>query len=277
MDIMFTAISNDVHRHRRAPLSHFFSRRAVLELEDIIQDKARKLCGRVREGLDTDKPVDLRAGARAVSVDVITEYAFDNCWNHLDDDDFGNWFSEALRETGIMWWFFQQFPSLAKLMQAMPEDFARKTNPIMNGWLDCVAVSGYAVEFSMKPGSNLTSEQRTRDFVNEVRKLFEAGVEPKRRTIFHELMDPKVSDKDAAEPLTNERLYGEALTFCTAAADTTGNAIEAAAYHVITNPHIYETLTKELREAFPDLNADLDLTTLETLPYLTGVAKEGQR
>jgi hypothetical protein len=139
--VMFTAISNDEHRRRRAPLNHFFSRRAVLNLEDIVQEKVGKLCRRVRESLIAGKSSDLRSGLRAVSIDVLTEYAFADCWSHLDAPDFNAWFSEAVRDTGVMWWTFQQFPVLLKPMQSMPEDFARKMSPAMNGWMDCIVVS----------------------------------------------------------------------------------------------------------------------------------------
>jgi cytochrome P450 len=110
-----------------------------------------------------------------------------------------------------------------------------------------------------------------------VNEQFKAGIKPNRRTIFHELLDPSSTDDETSSPPSFERLYGEALSFCTAAADTTGNAMEMAAYHVVTNPDIYRELKKELRDAFPDPSVDLDYTTLEKLPYLTGVVKEGQR
>jgi cytochrome P450 len=63
----------------------------------------------------------------------------------------------------------------------------------------------------------------------------------------------------------------------TAAADTTGNAMTMAAFHIVTNPIIYGRLILELREAFPDPTAELSFTELEKLPYLTGIIKEGQR
>jgi len=217
----------------------------------------KKLCRRIQESLDVSKPVNLRAGTRAVSIDIITEYAFDDCWNHLDADDFAAWFSEAVRDTGVMWWNFQQFPALLKPMQSIPEDYARKMSPAMNGWIGCVV--------------------RSREYVMRVNEQFKAGIKPSRRTIFHELLDPSSTDEETSSLPSVERLYGEALSFCTAAADTTGNAMEMAAYHVVTNSDIYDKLKKELREAFPNSSTDLDYTTLEKLPYLTGVVKEGQR
>lgn len=111
--------------------------------------------------------------------------------------------------------------------------------------------------------------------MEDVQARVSQGVQPKRTTIWHQLLDP-----DAAEghvvPTVNE-LIDEAFSICTAAADTTGNAMSMAAFHVITNPTIYDTLKKELQEAFPDPDARLSSSELEKLPYLTGVIKEGQR
>ncbi|PKS08510.1 hypothetical protein jhhlp_004895 [Lomentospora prolificans] len=255
--VMFSVESNEDHRRLRAPMSHFFSRRAVFDLEALVQAKVRKLCRRMHEALDAGKPVDLRAGTRAISIDVMTEYAFDDCWDHLDDPDFCSWFSEAVRDTGVMWWTFQQFPALLKPMQAMPEDWARKMSPAMNGWMNCVV--------------------RAREYVMKVKEQFDAGLKPSRRTIFHEILDSEVADTVDYGVPTVEYLAGEALSFSTAAADTTGNAMEMAIYHVVTNPDIYERLRAELVEAFPDADQELSYATLEKLPYLTGVVKEGQR
>lgn len=41
-----------------------------------------------------------------------------------------------------------------------------------------------------------------------------------------------------------------------------------ATYHIINNLVIYATLQDELRQAFPDGNANLNFLTLEKLPYL---------
>ncbi len=60
-----------------------FSRKKVLELEDVIQDKVAKISKGLETGLKSGDPsgVDLYYGFRAVSVDVITDYAFNDCCN----------------------------------------------------------------------------------------------------------------------------------------------------------------------------------------------------
>ncbi len=77
LDTMFFTAPNELHRRRRAPLNAFFSRRSVLELEDVVQGTARQLCEVVVRRTADGGAVDLGAGMRAVSVDVITRYAFD--------------------------------------------------------------------------------------------------------------------------------------------------------------------------------------------------------
>jgi len=74
-----------------------------------------------------------------------------------------------------------------------------------------------------------------------------------------------------------DHIVDEAYGLTVAAAETTGNALTICAFHVVYNPDIYAKLRKELVEAFPDPSAALDYLSLEKLPYLTGVIKEGLR
>lgn len=67
-----------------------------------------------------------------------------------------------------------------------------------------------------------------------------------------------------------EDVRDEAYTVLEAAADTAGNAMITAAWHIGNNPIIREKLSAELRQAFPDLNSDL--VALEKLPYLVSIA-----
>ena len=68
----FSTPQNDIHKHRRSLLNPFFSRKTVLELEEIVQDKAGKLVRLMQKGIEEKQPVDLHHAFRSVSVDVIT-------------------------------------------------------------------------------------------------------------------------------------------------------------------------------------------------------------
>ncbi|KAI8657944.1 hypothetical protein NCS57_01174500 [Fusarium keratoplasticum] len=253
----FTTISNNVHRRRRTALNPFFSRRKVLELEsfDVIHDKVEKLCRMVSDDRAAGRPTNLHAAFRAISVDVITDYAFDDSWNQLDDEDLGEWFSNMIRSSASMFWTFQAFASLRVPIQSLPDCVAKHMSPSVADFVGC--------------------KDRTRKQVEDVQARINQGVQPKRTTIWHQLLDPNAAEGHVV-PTINE-LVDEAFGICTAAADTTGNAMSMAAFHVVTNPTIYDTIKKELQEAFPDPDARLSSSELEKLPYLTGVIKEGQR
>ena len=86
-----------------------------------------------------------------------------------------------------------------------------------------------------------------------------------RPTIFSELLDP---EKNYGKPIPpTMELKDEVHSLLAAAADTTGNAMITAAYHVISDRIIYQKVKAELIEAFPNSSA-LDFVTLEKLAYL---------
>ncbi len=109
-----------MHRVRRAALNPLFSRKMVLDLEDVVQSKAEKLCLRLTDALVAGRPLDLHHGFRAVSVDVITDYAFDNCYDLLDLADFGVDFFAMVRGLGPSFWFFQLAPFVQPVAFKIP-------------------------------------------------------------------------------------------------------------------------------------------------------------
>lgn len=116
----FATLNPDVHRVRRAALNPFFSRRKTLELEEIMQQKAKKLVSRMQSAFDITGQIELHCGFRAVSVDVITDYALDNSYELLSQDDFGKGFFDLLLGAAIMGPFFRQFPIFYRASLATP-------------------------------------------------------------------------------------------------------------------------------------------------------------
>lgn len=70
-------------------LEPFFSRRNVMSLEYIVQERAQNLSNLVAAKFAKNEAVDLHHTFRAISVDVITEYAFGSCYNLMDKEDLG--------------------------------------------------------------------------------------------------------------------------------------------------------------------------------------------
>lgn len=126
-----TTLRNEVHRVRRAAINPLFSRKVVLDLEGVVQSKVYKLCRKLSEALRAENPMDLHHGFRAVSVDVITDYAFDNCYNLLDSPSLGAEFFDMLRGMVPAFWIFQQFPFMQKLSTMLPPWLLMRMSPEM--------------------------------------------------------------------------------------------------------------------------------------------------
>ncbi|KAL4890504.1 cytochrome P450 [Aspergillus ambiguus] len=251
----FTTPSPDIHRIKRSALNPFFSRKKVLDLEEIVQEKATKLVRRMRAAFESSGRIDLHHGFRAISVDVITDYAFDHCYDFLDDAEFGVGFFNMIRDFGPAFWFFQQFPAVQPFALGTPFWLAKLT-------------SGALTRMMLHHEGSRRQILRVKDDVDK-------GKQAGRTTIFHQLLSPNAAEGYVVP--TVEELKDEAYILVAASADTTGNALTIATYNVVRNPQIYQRLTAELKEAFPDPTMKMDFVSLEKLPYLTGVIKEALR
>lgn len=121
----FSTGPNDVHRVRRGRLDPFFSRRKVINLEHIVRSRAEKLIDLVSSKLARKEAVDMHHAFRAISVDVITDYAFGESYHLLDTADMGREFFEMVNGIGPTMWIFQQWPALQKLALSMPSAAAK--------------------------------------------------------------------------------------------------------------------------------------------------------
>ncbi|KIV95977.1 hypothetical protein PV10_03563 [Exophiala mesophila] len=252
----FGCVSNETHRIRRGAMNPMFSRKMVLELEQVVQDKANKVCKITQKGIDAGQPIDLHHAFRSVSVDVISDYAFDSSYDLLDKEDIGAYFFRMVRGLGPAFYTFQQIPLAQKIALSTPPWLA----PYLSEPLGCV--TGFQQDCAKQ--------------AQAVKLKMEQGKLGHRQTIFSTLLS--LEDKPAGyEVPDNEMLMQQAYSVLAAAADTTGNAMTVAAYHILKNPSIYQSLVKELQAAFPDPSSQLEFVELEKLPYLTAVIKEALR
>ena len=253
---MFTTQDNALHRARRAVLAPLFTRARVLELEHIVQNKVSKLCSRMQELVASSQPVDLFHAVRCISLDTITQYAFDNCRNLLDTPNFAAPALDAMKKGQPRLWELQQFPWIVKLRQA-PK------------WVLKIVSPATASSFARRAVIDAQ--------VRNVQRRVIAGEKPadNRRTIFHQLLDPNAADGHGVPPI--EAMSDEAGIIVAAAGETVGISLTMAFYRVLANERVRETLLAELKAAFPDREVELKFAELEKLPYLTAVLKESLR
>ncbi|KAH9838163.1 Cytochrome-P450, partial [Teratosphaeria destructans] len=254
---MFCTIPNDLHKRRRAPLNNFFSKKAIMEYEDIVQSKVSLLCQRIEAAFSHEKgePLDLSRAFKAMSVDVVTDYAFSSSLGLLEEDDFGAWFGNMLREGAPLFWVFQQFPFTQSVVESLPAWVSRRLSPAVRAWE--------------------TFMQQALVNLHRVQAELVAGIEPKRRTMFHHMLDPRVPEGRLAPSDSNPT--DEAMSLTAAGADSTGNAASFAMFHILTDADIHKRVMTELNQAFPDPSEQCRVAVLEKLPYFVSAIKEAQR
>jgi len=224
-----------------------FSRKMVQQLESVVQDKAGKVCKLMQEGIEKGLPVDLHHAFRAVSMDVISDFAFNQSYNFLERGDMGAYFFRMARGIGPALWVFQQLPSFQAVALKIPP------------WL--------APYLSEPLGAVTSLQQRCVKHVEDVKRDMAVGKDSERPTIFSTLLTDADKPDGYSVPSTMD-LKDDAYSILAAASDTTGNAMTVATYHLLSDPQIYQTLVQELENAFPDPNAELPFAELEKLPYL---------
>ena len=137
----FTTPSNELHRIRRSGLNSFFSKKVVLELEDIVHEKVEKLSKLVFRALQSGHAVDMHHGLRAVSIDVVTDYAFGKGYDLLDQPDLGLKFFTLVHKIGPAAWVFRQWPWLKPITMIIPKAVVRVLNEPIGQVRDMQTVS----------------------------------------------------------------------------------------------------------------------------------------
>ncbi|KAK4448316.1 Trichodiene oxygenase [Podospora aff. communis PSN243] len=254
---VFTIIPNNAHRKQRAVINPFFSRRAALDQEDLVQEKATKLCDRIERDSARGLLTDIGMGFRALSVDVATAYCYgvEACYNSLDAEDFGKWYNELITQIAPMMYVLKLLPFLKRPLQGMPHWLARRINPLVTG-LQTLMIEAHRQ-------------------VERIVKEIEGGVVPERETIFHTILNPQAGEGDYKVP-PMQQVVDEAWGITGAAVETTGNTLSVIAWRVLSDGEVHRKLREELVRAFPE-GERMDYLALEKLPYLTGVVKEGMR
>lgn len=98
--------------------------------------------------------------------------------------------------------------------------------------------------------------------------LTKEEVSTHKRSIFEELV---ISDLPSEEK-TVDRLSEEGFILILAGGDVSAMNLAMLSYHLLANPELLATLTAELREAIPELDAWPAWQQLEILPYLVCVS-----
>ena len=251
----FSTVSHELHRRRRAALNPFFSKRAVVQLDELVQSKSAELCKRLQDviGKRGHDIIRFDTAFGALTTDIITEYAFGKSWNNMSHPDFNQEWKNVISKSFVTLLTFKSFPLVARTMDALPDWIIKKLDPTLGGYLDLVADVAKQVCRILDETPGVNSQEKT-------------------NTIFHDLRDSDLPKEEK----TVRRLVSEGVTIVAAGTEVTARATSLTVYHLLKDRQILDKLRTELAPVYAG-NRPVPLSELEHLPYLNAVLLEGIR
>ena len=251
----FATVKSDVHRMRRAALSPFFSVQAVARLRPTMQSLVDRLAARMEMTALKGKPVPIFYAYRALTVDIISEYAFGSTLRMLDRADWGASFYLAWRNLWQLSPLTRQWPSLFAFVMRLPQWMQDLLNP------KAAEVGRMFREVNEHTVALLQTNPETTKASG-------------RPTIVWEVAH---SDTLPPHEKTWQRISVEANNILAAGFETTGSMCAVATFHILSNRDVHQRLQQELDYVIPDPTKIPNHQVLEKLPYLSAVIKETLR
>ncbi|OCL08461.1 putative cytochrome P450 [Glonium stellatum] len=252
-DQTFATISHRLHKARRAAFSKFFSPTYIRRLEPLLKDLVNSMLGKITEGIEAGKAINLQHVYAAFTQDVITEYCFSNNRHVLEEKDFAPHWYEWIQIHCTFTPLIKKFPRLIPLLNKLPDWLVKATNDPL--WLIRVQEAEY---------------------IRQIRGVIDGGEKDTTShiTIFHEILnEPSLPPSEKTE----RRMMAEAVAFVGAGTLTSSHMLTLTTYFVLANPVILKNLLTELETAMPDPASEPSQHVFESLPYLNAVMDEGFR
>jgi cytochrome P450 len=208
-------VPHELHRMRRAALSPYFSKASIRRLEPIIREIVSKLLKRMDSHQKSGEPLPMTVVYKAVTSDIINNYAFGKSGNCMDMEDYNVSFFESVEAIFEASHLSLQFGWLGPLMESLPMALTTKLMPGMAHLFKMqqviytpLASALYCLTFGQGWVRQIEEIRKSRDK--------EAG----KNTIFHGLLNSDLPDQEKG----TKRLRQEAQLVVLAGQDTTGKA-----------------------------------------------------
>ena len=245
--------SFEQHRIRRKVYGPFFSKAAVLQLEEVILSNVRQLCDRFSEATVDQKPRSLGLLFRCLTSEIILEYGLAQSWGFLRDPEK----SEV---------FFKGQNTLFKSL------YLYRESPIMHNIFNA----------AMKLPDSMVKQQPIVVFKKELERrleLLRTGNDASVRTLSSKhrvFYEERPKSALPAGDKTEKANLGSAELLISAGFETTAYTLETCFFHLCDQHHRYARLRREVESAFSD-EKEMTWTKLERLPYLSAVVDESLR
>ncbi|EED18501.1 cytochrome P450, putative [Talaromyces stipitatus ATCC 10500] len=251
----FATVSHEQHRLRRSALNPYFSKTAISNnASALVRDKIERLCQRFSEASHSRQALRLDAAYMALTMDIITHYAFGESYNYLAEPDFKLEWKETVIGGSSSGAMIRQFPWALSIMKSIP----------------LVVMSKLAPDASLLVRWQIMVRRQVDSIIANNRSGTKAS-----GTIFQALLDSDLPPEEKSA----DRLQDEAQTLVGAGSETTAKVLTIITFYLLQDKKMLEKLRQELSTVETDFSASGRelLTALEKLPYMNAVINEGLR
>ncbi|MCJ1348578.1 hypothetical protein MMC31_006810 [Peltigera leucophlebia] len=209
------------------------------------------LLGRIESYRETEKIMPATVCYKAVTGDIITEYAYGKSVGNLSEPDYNVSFYNGLDKLNDLSKVRLHLPWLGPLMESLPLPVMSKLVP------------------ELVPFIEMKDQWRKQILEIKNSNNKEAG----KDTIFHGLLYNDLPDSEKSMT----RLIQEAHVIIMAGQETTALVLSALTYELLTNPACLTKLKEALALALPNESETPTMSKVEQIPYLTAVLYETLR
>ncbi|KAL0570373.1 hypothetical protein V5O48_011588 [Marasmius crinis-equi] len=243
----FAEMDPKEHAIIRSMIAPFFSRKSVLGLENVIQERVDALIHQLVHN-HQKLPADMDLAFRSATLDIITLYTFGISIDAVSYHNFQHpVVLDSARHTRNKW-FFKHFPRVKKLTVSLPPWFASLIGK----------------------GSSFSFVQEITKLVDDTLRNPDAPSLQMSHNIYYSLLNNETRPEKEEKRLNRRWLIGEGLNLRGAGSDTVGNTCTIGVRYVLGDRRVLNKLQLELDTMWPDRDDRVPLERLEKLPYLVG-------
>lgn len=238
-------VDHNHHRARRGYLNPYFSRRSIVELEPIINERIDKLSMRLELAMHDGEPIGLDSAFSALTADIITNRFYGEHFDYLGIKDFKFPVTEAFLGVSLIFHLARFLPGLVRAIRSLPIPMIRLILPSVADFL--------ALQKEIE--RNIKS------------KLKQKGHENPKSVIVQALGDESIPPKERKI----DRLLDEGTVIIFAGTETSSRALSVGMFYLLSNKKQVAKLRDELATVRRAKNDKYSLVELEALPYLVSV------
>lgn len=238
-------VDHDHHRARRGYLKQNFSKRSIISLEPVIQERIGRLCMRLEEAMRQGQAICLDSAFSALAADIITQSLYGEHLDYLGIEDFKFAENEAFLKGSLSYHLVRFVPGFVTIAKKMAVPVLRMTMPAVADLL--------AVQENMKHRILASLDRKSTTETKSV--------------IIWALEDPRIP----AEERRVDRLVDECSVITFGGTKTSSRALSVGMFYVLNDKSLMRKLRDELDALSSRPGHAYPLSELESLPFLVSV------